>query len=229
MNAPVIRIQDIDRATEFAIAAGHRVLATHLYGETEVEHVDFLSNEIAAPAGAVIMDVGCGIGEMARLMAEADPSLQFQLVNLSMKQLGQCPAGEQFRHFLADFHILSPGLAPVCDVVMFHSALCQMDTGPALAQAWRFLKPGGTLFINDMARTEGEPEEMESSLGARVLTPEDLMLAVVDAGFEDVQASIPQYDASAFRRMLDLEGMGHLLEGVYPIIVKAAKPAASIH
>lgn len=146
-------IEAINRATDLSLAQGLRVMQTALIGESQAAHVAYLLKLINPAPGAHIVDAGCGIGEVARLMHAERPDLTFDLVNTSEYQLKHAPDGEAFAIHCADF--TRSGLPDAsADVVMFNSALCQMPINQALSEARRVLKDGGQLFICDLAITE---------------------------------------------------------------------------
>lgn len=146
-------IEAIDHATDLSLAKGIRVLQTAFIGGSQAAHVAYLLKLIDPAQGAHIVDAGCGIGEVARLMHEKRPDLTFTLVNISQHQLDHAPQGEAFLSWHADF--TRSGLArELADVVMFNSALCQMPINQALSEARRLLKPGGQLFICDLSIAE---------------------------------------------------------------------------
>ncbi len=146
-------IEAIDRATDLSLAKGIRVLQTGFVGGSQAAHVAFLLDMIDPEPFAHIVDAGCGIGEVARLMHQERPDLTFTLVNISQHQLNHAPQGEAFVPWHADF--TQSGLASeLADVVMLNSALCQMPINQALSEARRLLKPDGVLFVCDLSIAE---------------------------------------------------------------------------
>ncbi|VTU38231.1 Dimethylglycine N-methyltransferase [Variovorax sp. PBS-H4] len=201
----------VDQATERVLASGIRVFNGALFGDTEAEHVAVLLEALDPPEGAMVLDAGCGVGEMARLMHEARPDLQFLLVNTSEVQLAHCP--EHFDRLHADFHEL-PVLDGVADVVVFSYALCQSGDFPrVLREAFRMLKPGGVLFINDMARLAGDNQLLEAELGAHAHTPEQLEAWAADAGFHLDFAIAPEVKLDRMRALIGNDGLADKLMG----------------
>lgn len=161
----MIDVQAVNQATERCLERGIRVLNAHLFAETEAGHVARLLELMDPPAGAVVLDAGCGVGEVARLMAAQRPDLTFKLLNISEEQLGHCPDGMQ--RLQADFNKI-PLADESVDVVMFNYAICHSsDWLDTLAEACRVLREGGILFINDMARSGGDNVLMEYLVQAR--------------------------------------------------------------
>lgn len=146
-------IEAINRATDLSLAQGLRVMQTGFIGGSQTAHVAYLLKLMAPAYGAHIVDAGCGIGEVAKLMHDLRPDLTFDLVNVSAYQLEHTPAGAAFNPCLTDFTSTTLASASA-DVVMFNSALCQMPINQALSEARRLLKPGGQLFVCDLAIAE---------------------------------------------------------------------------
>ncbi|MFM9424329.1 3'-phosphoadenosine 5'-phosphosulfate sulfotransferase (PAPS reductase)/FAD synthetase [Variovorax sp. GrIS 2.14] len=207
----------VDSETEAALARGVRVFNGALFGADEREHVAVLLAALIPPQDAMVLDAGCGVGEMAKLMRESRPDLQFLLVNTSAVQLEHCPI--DCDRLLADFHAM-PLPAHVADCVVFSYAICQSGDWPkALAEAFRVLKPGGILLINDMARLSGDNDEFEAALGGRVHAPETIEAWAKQAGFILDAAVAPDVGVERLRDLLDNDPMAdRLLNGVVPTI-----------
>jgi len=208
----------VDAATEQVLATGIRVFNGALFGANEAEHVAVLLEALNPPEGAMVLDAGCGVGEMARLMLDARPDLDFLLVNTSAAQLAHCP--EDTHRLLGDFHDLTDVPDASADAVIFSYAICHSGDWPrALAEARRILKPGGVLLINDMARLEGDNTEFEQVLGARVHAPEEVEMWAAMAGFGLDLAVAPTVEVERMRELLaDDELADRLLAGVVPTI-----------
>jgi ubiquinone/menaquinone biosynthesis C-methylase UbiE len=221
MNPPPFNLAAIEAYTPAVYAAGHRLLQTHRFAQDDVAQVRAIMGDFM-PSGDVVLDAGCGLGGMASILAEADPGSSFILMNLSRAQLDLCPVGERFKHVLGDCHAMDLDDESV-DLVLFTSALCQMDMPVALAEAARVLRPGGRLVISDMARTHGDPGEMEQTLAARVLPGEAIERCVRAAGFTIDMIELPDADDSHFSAMLAEANLAHLAREIRPLIVRAYK------
>lgn len=222
MTRPPFSLDTVNAATADIMARGHRVLQTHMYGSDELSHVAHLLEIMAPPEGAMVFDAGCGIGEVSRLMSEMRPDLNFILANVSEFQLTLCPKGEQYGLLLCDLHDIRLDSNSV-DAAMYSSTLCQLDHAVALDEAYRILKPGGVLFINDMERGIDDGGAMEQSLAARVLPAHVLIKLVKSAGFTIDKAFMPDYNDEFFRGLLRDSGMESYLDGIKPIVIRAIK------
>jgi SAM-dependent methyltransferase len=223
-NPPLKDTSAIDAATPGALASGHRLFMSHMFADTDEGQVQYLLDRLDAPKYSHVVDMGCGVGEFARIASLLRPDLHWTLVNMSAVQLRQCPTGEQFRHLHADAHhtYLSAGCA---DAVIFTTALVQMDLRHALREAARLLRPGGTLFLSEMVRFAGDNTEWEPLLAGRVPYLVELCDAVREAGIKPDVIWAPAHtgdaDDSKFREMLD--SSGYLLDSVDPIIMRATR------
>lgn len=145
----------IDRATTLLLQRGIRVFNPYLLREDERAHAERLLELMDPPQGATVLDAGCGVGELARLMHEARPDLSFTLLNVSGEQLQHCPDGMQR---LQGTYDAIPLADRSVDVVLFAFSLCHSaDWQATLREAVRVLKPGGMVFVFDMARLPDAP------------------------------------------------------------------------
>lgn len=222
---PNVSIATIDAATVDVMARGIRLFETHRFADTDAGQVKLFHKSLAPEPGSLVLDAGCGIGEVSRLMAELDPSLRFVMANISSIQIRHAPAGPRFHAVLADLHDLPVAMGCI-DAAIYASALCQLDTLPALREAARVIRPGGRLLIVDMVRDAGDGWEMEALLGARVLRRAELERHVGRAGFRIDRSFIPAGDSDHFQAMLDEAALGHLLRGVAPIVIAATRSSS---
>lgn len=219
---PPFNLEAVEAATVIAMQVGYRLLHTHRFSEDDDEQVNYMLRVLAPKYGAMVLDAGCGIGEVSRLISETRPDLSFVLLNISPYQLSLCPIGEQFLHVLGDCHSM-PIENETLDAVLFSSTLCQLDASVALGEAFRVLKPGGVLLISDMVRDGGDAIAMEAILAARVLSNECLTREVEDAGFTVEKNYIPKFNDIKFRELLSRDKLDGLLDGIHPIIIRAIK------
>lgn len=186
---------------------GLGVLNAYLFGPDERSHVDQLLEMMAPPQGARVLDAGCGLGEVAKLMLDARPDLQFTLQNISADQLAHCPPGMPTVH--GDF--ADTGLPDESfDAVMFNYSICHAaDWDAALREAARLLVDGGVLLINDHERLRGDNTLMAHMLRAMAFSAEQVDDAARRAGFElDVLHRPEPHE----RRLHQLLGGGELAD-----------------
>lgn len=154
-------------ATRLAITSGIRVFQGARMAETDAAHVSKLLDFMDPPPRAVIVDAGCGIGEVARLMREERADLNFILLNNNAMQLGLAPAG--MTALLADMHDI-PLSGGSVDGIMFCYALCHADFDLALAEAARIVRHGGFLFVYDYERIGGTNDLFAERLYATAIS-----------------------------------------------------------
>ncbi len=220
INPPPFNLAAVEEATKLALADGHRLLQTHFYHQDPKEHVRILLNLMALKRGDLIIDAGCGIGETSLLMSDLRPDLRFILANISQMQLDMCPRGPQYHHVLTDCHNadLPNGEA---DWVMYNSSLVQMDYAAALKDAYRVLKPGGRLFINEIVNASVySTNELERQLAFRVVSQEQMMDFVCGAGFDVTRAVFLPFESKHFIDKLPDESRAMWL---MPMVLTAIK------
>jgi len=101
------------------------------------------------PAPACIVDIGCGDGEAASVALAANPGHHLVGVDWSADALRQA-GGRGLTVVRAAVDGVSLPLGPaVADVVIMSELIEHLvDTDSALDEAWRVLKPGGSLLLS---------------------------------------------------------------------------------
>lgn len=126
---------------------GSRLLQMHRFGLNDLEHTRALLEVFDFPQGAVVADIGCGVGDLALVMQAERPDLSFILVNPSQAQLDMCP--ERFAKVHAYGESLPFERGDV-DALMVTYALGHFDLPLFAQQAMRILAPGQKLCIFDL-------------------------------------------------------------------------------
>lgn len=187
----MMNLPHVNQLTHSVLDQGIRVLHANLFAKSAADHIQLLATIMNAPHGATVLDAGCGVGEVARLMREIRPDLKFILLNISDVQLAECPA--DMEKVLGNFNTMPLPDASV-DVVMYHYAICHSSNWvTTLREANRVLKPGGSVFINDMARTAGNNDVLGAMLNVHANGFDDVRDWALRAGFDvaDIQAHTP--------------------------------------
>ena len=138
-----------------------RILQSHLVGGSDTSHVDWLLSMIRLPDGGVLLDMGCGYGEVPRLMAARRPDMKFILVNNNADQLAEAPRGDAFQWEFAGAE-RTPVASGSVDVVLFAYSFGFVNQEAALREARRVLKAGGDLVFYEPA---GAVEEFKALFG----------------------------------------------------------------
>lgn len=211
--APNLPSATLDAATTEAVNRGIRVLQGCRFAPTDEGHVSVLLRLMSPPAGAVILDVGCGFGEVARLMQIERHDLDFILLNKNDMQMSHAPG--TFRRILGDMHLLPLANRSV-DGVMFLYSLCHADFRVALAEAARVAKPGGFLFVYDYERHAGDNALFLQHLAAWAI-PRPLMEWVAgEVGWVPVMHETPHGDDAMFRAAF---GDGEAYDAIFSDLV----------
>lgn len=152
------RLRDaLDALTPREVAKGHRLYQAHRFSGTDDGHILRLERWAEIPQGADVIDMGCGVGEMARIIGRSRRDINWTLVNISPAQLFY--AEDIHRKLCADFHSV-PLPDSSFDVALFCFSIGHGHAGLAVAEAYRLLRPRGVLFIYDMVRESGGNDTM---------------------------------------------------------------------
>jgi len=208
----IVNISAIETATLAVIAAGVRQFQAFLTGDDDAAHAARLLELMAPPAGAVVVDAGCGIGETARLMREQRPDLHFVLVNLSAFQLDLCPS--DMERVQADFCAMP--LPDACaDVVLYSYSASQCDDWHAmLVEARRVLRPGGSVFIHDMADAGGADHGAWNAAGAIVRSVDEMVRLARESGFDVEDARLLDKGRDQLRLLMGGEEYAEFARGI---------------
>ena len=208
----MINIAAIEAATPVVMAAGVRQFQAFLTGADDAAHAARLLELMAPPVGAVVVDAGCGIGETARLMHQRRPDLRFVLVNLSAAQLDLCPT--DMERVQADFCAMP--LPDACaDVVLYSYSASQCDDWRAmLGEARRVLRPGGLVFIHDLADVGGANHAAWNAAGAVVRSVDEMVRLAREAGFDVEDARLLEKGRDQLRLLMGGEEYAAFAQGI---------------
>lgn len=191
---------------------GVRLLQPWRFSDSDDAHAAYLLDVFDPTLGAKVLDVGCGFGEMARLMAKHRPDLKFVLLNSVQEQLDRI---DDFDKVKGDAHAL-PFDDESFDAVMFNASLCNMDPRVALAEASRVLRPGGVLFLNELRRISGDNDKLVQWAKARAY-PHDALTVFAEAfGLQLDHTAEPAHKVEYLRSLSDPAEYDKAFEGVEP-------------
>lgn len=218
----------LDKLDDASLAAwyqGIKILQGFRLADNDRDHVRALLDRLSPLLGAGpkrILDIGSGFGEVARLMREERPDLDFVLVNLNQLQLGYTPP--ELNRVRADLHVL-PFADDAFDAVMLLYTLCHADAAHALYEARRVTRPGGVLFVFDYARLRGDNRLMAERLFAHAFPIEEIIDYAEAAGWIFIGADLPAGSDATFRRIYKNQSeYDAIFADLVPIIWAAARP-----
>jgi ubiquinone/menaquinone biosynthesis C-methylase UbiE len=124
-----------------------KLLQIHRFSASDRLHVKRLLEIFDPVSGCRLADVGCGIGEVSRLMKEERSDLDFILINPGLEQLEMAPDSFEQRVGWAESLPLEYGEV---DALMVCYALGHFDVDRFISECDRVLRPGGFLYFYDI-------------------------------------------------------------------------------
>ena len=157
-------LEAVEQATIEGVKHGNLVLQAHRFAEDDLAHIRRLTLWADIPNGSRVVDMGSGIGEVARLWTLLQPQIDFCLVNISPVQLAMSPPNME-RHCCDMLDV--PETDEAFDAAICLFAIGHVDRFKAFREMARLVKPGGVVFLYDMVRVSGDNRQMEQ-IGYRV-------------------------------------------------------------
>lgn len=194
------------------VRRGHRVFQIFKFGP-DADHVRELLAIFDLPRGAYVLDAGCGIGEVARLMKEARPDLGFALLNISRAQLGMCPS--EFLRIHGSFENV-PAPCETFDGIMFNYSLGHGTPDKVFSEAARLLKPGGIVLVYDI---DGD----EEVLGYRARPMAEIISAARQHGLEVTRSETASAEATDFLDVMEQAEFAPMFRNISPVIYRFVK------
>jgi SAM-dependent methyltransferase len=147
----------------------------------------------------VVGDLGCGTGQLARLLAPfagrvVGVDRSAEMLELARERLAAA-SNVELREGELEALPLDDGTLDVAilSLVLHYTA----DPGRVLTEARRVLRPGGRLLVLDMERHSRAAFREEMGHLWLGFTPEELSEWLLEAGFQDVRVASPPADTDA--------------------------------
>lgn len=186
----------------------------HGYSEREAQRLrdqssgleGLLHDGTAYPAGAAVLEAGCGVGAQSVILARRSPDARFTSVDLSAGSLAQA-AARAAEAGLGNIEFLQADILslPFPEESFDHVFVCFVlehlpDPGAALRALRRVLRPGGTITViegdhgscyfhpetPEARRAWGALVELQSRAGGDSLIGRRLYPLLAGAGFREV-------------------------------------------
>jgi len=170
---------------------------------------ELLHHDTRYPAGAKVLEAGCGIGAQTRFLVEGSPGVQFTCLDISPESLAQAEAQATERGWnnleFVRGDLYDAPFAPASFDHLFVCFVLEHLTRPveALAGLARLVKPGGSITVieGDHGSCYFHPDgelarrawqcliDCQAALGGDSLIGRRVYPLMVQAGVEDVQVS----------------------------------------
>jgi len=213
--------QKVEAATSAAMGLVGGILQVFRLDVSDLVHTDKLLKAFNPPYGARVLDAGCGVGAPASFMHSLRQDLNFTLLNISLHQLDLCPDGFEKLH--ASAHDI-PAPDGSFDAVMALYSIGHLLPQRMMQEFSRVLRPGGVLFIWDVASINGENLFVET-LGYRPHVPARLFDEAKASGLCLPVIATPTGDPRIFNSFLG-ERSEEIMGDVYPIWYRFVKDVA---
>ena len=202
--------------TKTLVSSGYRILQIFKLARSDRKHVTALLRHFNPSQSARVLDAGCGIGEVAKLMAEERPDLRFTLLNISPAQLALCPETMEKKEGRLEE---MPFEDKRFDAVMMNYVLGHVDIEKAFSETARVLRPGGVLFIYDMTAFP-DLNRLLLVLSYKLYGRASVVACAERHGFALDRMLNPQADIEDFSKIMPLREIRELFSTVRPIIYR---------
>ncbi|NTE96727.1 class I SAM-dependent methyltransferase [Agrobacterium tumefaciens] len=211
--------QVLELTQEF-IAKGKRIFHLFRLHKSDKEHVSALLQLFDLPEGARVLDIGCGVGEVAKIMRDLRPDLHFTLLNISRSQLDMCPLGME--KLQADMHTV-PALEGSYDAVMLCYSLGHSILWQLAQEVSRLLKPGGRALFSDVFAGEYAPN-LAPTLGYVGYLPQRLVQEMAANGLDLEAELLPE--SFTMPSWIARHLPGGALKGAFPTAMRFRKKSS---
>jgi cyclopropane fatty-acyl-phospholipid synthase-like methyltransferase len=146
-----------EQETDEYLKHGLTVFNAAMLDKTEEGHARALAEMIYMTDGQTVIDMGCGVGGVSRLMKQMFPESKFYGVTNVKAQIEIMQKLGGVTPIFSDYHN-PPIESGFADVVMFNESIGYGNLGALLKESFRLLKQGGALAIKDGVSLTGSDE-----------------------------------------------------------------------
>jgi SAM-dependent methyltransferase len=163
------------------MAKGYQMFIAARLAPTEVEHCQKYYEFMDAPLGAVLVDMGCGVGGFGAYMQKIDPDMRVINVVNDSALIAEMRAANKYCVEASYEHTQLPGM--FADVVVFNESIGYGDITQAVKEAVRLMKPGAVLIIKDFAPADRRIRELHiHSMAYTMHRPDTIVAAACSYG-----------------------------------------------
>lgn len=121
-------------------------------GESGVDHYDSFLSSLVPQTAQTVLDIGCGLGRLSRLMAGTD--CRVVGIDISPRMIQKARAENDVANVtFTEANFLSSGFdGQLFDCVVSAAALHHMPYDEAIPRMRELVRPGGRLIIHDLRR-----------------------------------------------------------------------------
>lgn len=211
-------IETVERETMTALQQGHRVFQVHRFAEDDMHHVRRLALWADLPRGSYVVDMGSGVGEVARIWQHLQPDVSFCLVNISPMQLELSPP-HMPKHCCDMLNV--PEEDETFDAAICCFAIGHVDCCEAFREMARLVRSGGVVFVYDMVRVRGDNARL-AELAYRVGGRSEIEDCAEMAGL-DLDVYLEPSDRGWYGPQALGDGFGYYFGDVKPAIWRFRK------
>lgn len=171
-------------------------------GETIDQLIDYYIRQMSIKQGMRLLDAGCGVcGPAIEICKKADVTIDAvtvseKQVEIAKEKISSAGLENKIQVSCNDFHHLETFIENSYDVVYFMESLVHSsDPEKALSQAYRLLKPDGTVYIKDLfEKTPYSGNEQKAikywvehnnkNLCLNIIKKEDLLIILRHLGYQ---------------------------------------------
>ena len=122
------------------------VFQFYLFSDNEYEHIKTLYDMINPRNNSIILDMGCGTGEIGHVFKKINPTINY--IGITNSEMQYKISANKIKTFYGDYHNI-PLRDSSVDIIVFFEAFGHGDAISLLKEVKRVLKKGGLVFFKD--------------------------------------------------------------------------------